>query len=296
MGAVAVLIQLYHIARFSPFWRRRAADYDGSGDEVSKIRLLVSNVKQGNDDHQSLCDLVARIDPDIALFMETDGGWVAALNRAVQDYPYRLECPLDNSYGMFLVSRFKLAEKRVRFLLNDEVPSFHCEVEVSDGPCFRLIAVHPEPPLPHRDTEARDAEIAVVGEIVRDERMPVIVAGDLNDVAWSRTTRRFLRLSRLLDPREGRGQFNTFHASYFFLRWPLDHVFVSDHFRIISMERMPSIGSDHFPMSCVLALSNEPAARRPADEADEQDKDEARRLIEAERQRDRRPVGTDWEE
>jgi hypothetical protein len=80
------------------------------------------------------------------------------------------------------------------------------------------------------------------------------VAGDLNDVAWSATTRLFRQLSGLLDLRTGRGLYNTFNANHWYARWPLDHFFVSSHFKVIDIQRMPPVGSDHFPLLINLAV------------------------------------------
>ena len=61
----------------------------------------------------------------------------------------------------------------------------------------------------------------------------------------------------MLDPRAGR-MYNTFHARYWFLRWPLDHVFVSDAFLLRGLKRLPAFGSDHFPI--FIAVERAPAA------------------------------------
>ena len=135
----------------------------------------------------------------------------------------------------------------------------------------------------------------MVAEEARDEPLPMIVTGDLNDVAWSRTTRRFLRISGLLDPRQGRGLFNTFDARYWFLRWPLDHIFHSRHFEVVVIERQRFVGSDHFPMFYRLALTNRD--RNEESEAPNGDDiAEADEAIRTESNRDRPPAGTDWEE
>ena len=87
---------------------------------------------------------------------------------------------------------------------------------------------------------------------------PAVVAGDLNDVAWSPTSELFLRVSGLLDPRIGRGFYNTFDANIPPLRFPLDHVFHSNCFKLVQLKRLAYVGSDHFPI--LIELCYEPQA------------------------------------
>jgi hypothetical protein len=63
-------------------------------------------------------------------------------------------------------------------------------------------------------------------------------------------------LSRLCDPRCGRGFYNSFHASIPFLRWSLDHIFHSSDFAVARMQRMRYFGSDHFPIFVHLRYEN----------------------------------------
>ncbi|MEH6725684.1 MAG: endonuclease/exonuclease/phosphatase family protein [Hyphomicrobiales bacterium] len=291
----ALTIQLIHILRFSPIWPRSVRKFTGASGTAPKLRMLVANVKQSNTDYQRLIDVVKRTQPDIALFMETDAKWAKALGPVAEDLETCIAHPLDNSYGMVLYSRLKLRKQQIRFLTNEEVPSFDCVVELDDGTVFRLLTVHPEPPVVHGDTIGRDAEIAKVAKLVREVDGPVIVTGDLNDVAWSPGTPRFVRISRLLDPREGRGPYNSFDARYFFLRWPLDHIFLSSHFQVIAMKRMPFVGSDHFPMLYELALLPDGQPYREPEPTSSSDIEQADDLVETEEARDRRPVGHDWE-
>lgn len=294
MLAVCLAIQVAHILPFTPLWTKQTATVSGPIDEDNKLSVLSCNVKQSNQHYDYVVAQVAAVDPDIAVFMEVDKDWVRALRKGFDDTYFRIECPMDNSYGIMFACRLPVDKYEIRHLLNEDVPSIDALVRLPNGTAMRVIALHPEPPVPTRDTEARDAEILMVGQQARTERRPLIVTGDLNDVAWSRTTRRFLRISRLLDPRQGRGFFNSFDARYWFLRWPLDHIFHSKHFEIEELRRLPFVGSDHFPMLYRLVLHGE-GNNEMSGEATAADKAEAKKVVSAEKQRDRAPVGEDWE-
>jgi endonuclease/exonuclease/phosphatase (EEP) superfamily protein YafD len=167
-----------------------------------------------------------------------------------KEYPHTIFYPLNNTYGMLLYSRLELKKSKINFLVEPDIPSIFTKVVLKNGEEIDLYGLHPTPPVPGenlRSTE-RDAELLIVGKAVKKENRPVIVAGDLNDVAWSYTTKLFQKISGLLDPRIGRGLFNTFNAKYPLLRWPLDHVFHSRHFTVVQLKRLPYFGSDHFPI------------------------------------------------
>jgi hypothetical protein len=59
------------------------------------------------------------------------------------------------------------------------------------------------------------------------------------------------------------------------LRFPLDHAFVTRHFKLQAFEVLPHVGSDHFPVHVRLSLSPPTAADQnrppsPASSGDEQ--------------------------
>jgi hypothetical protein len=65
--------------------------------------------------------------------------------------------------------------------------------------------------------------------------------------------------------------FNTFHADYWFMRWPLDHLFHSDHFTLSKICRLPDFGSDHFALLTELVLEKRLATAQQGLDADDDD-------------------------
>ncbi|MHA6248209.1 endonuclease/exonuclease/phosphatase family protein [Pontibacter sp. CAU 1760] len=266
---------VYHLTWILPYTRFFPVEVKAAKhpNQQNLIRIMTANVLTPNRNAQGLLDLVHKHHPDVVVTLETDKWWEEQLRELETAYCYTVKCPLDNLYGMHVYSRLPLDDTAIQFLVEEDVPSIHALVVLRSGVKVRVHFLHPAPPSPTENeaSSERDAEILVVGKSVADEHVPIIVTGDLNDVAWSATTRLFRKISGLLDPRVGRGMFNTFHANYWFARWPLDHLFHSEHFTLTYIERLPGFGSDHFPMLVELLYDVAHGADQEGLEADEAD-------------------------
>ena len=278
----ATLWQLHWILPYTPLTRKQVMSARNPAPQET-LSILVANVLTPNRQSGKLLRLIEETDPDVVLTLESDGWWQQQLAPIEPSRPYGLKCPLDNLYGMHLYSRLELIDPEIRYLVEDDIPSMHAKLELRSGHRLELHCLHPTPPSPtQNETSAeRDAELLIVGRAVSKGNRSVIVTGDLNDVAWSRTTTLFRKISGLLDPRLGRGRFSTFHAKYPFLRWPLDHLFHSDDFTLVSMRTLPYFGSDHFPI--LVVLHHEPRAepRQDAPPPDAEERSRAHEKINA---------------
>lgn len=271
--------QLWWILPYTKLWRPEVKSADAQ-DRNCEIGILTANVLTSNRNADALIAQVRELQPDILVTLESDQWWQDRLDVLNDTMPYSIKCPLDNLYGMHVYSRLPCTECETSFLVEDDVPSMHACIELRNGDKIRMHFVHPAPPSPTENEESapRDAELIVVARSVENSDMPVIVTGDLNDVAWSATTRLFRKISGLLDPRVGRGMFNTFHAKLPFLRWPLDHLFHSQHFCLREIKRLPPIGSDHFALYAVLSFNPQKGQQSEGLEAETEDKQWAREI------------------
>lgn len=241
------------------------------------ISILTANVLMTNRRAGELIDLIIEYRPDIFVTLESDHWWQQQLDTLQTTYPYSVKCPLDNLYGMHVYSKLELLEPQVEFLIEKDVPSMTCKILLRGRDTVRMHFLHPAPPSPTENEESteRDAELVLIARRVAGQDNPVIVTGDMNDVAWSATTRLFRKISGLLDPRIGRGIFNTFHTDYPFFRWPLDHLFHSTHFRLRQLRRLPGFGSDHFPLYTQLCFQPEHRQLHTAPQAQQEDQQRA---------------------
>jgi endonuclease/exonuclease/phosphatase (EEP) superfamily protein YafD len=254
--AFAGLWQLSWIWRYLPVAPREVPAARGANTHHGEIRLLTTNVCQKSRGADSLLTIIRKADPDVILAVETDEWWCARLKDGlISNYPFLLLYPLSNGYGLALFSRFELISPRVRFLVDEAIPSIKAGLRLRSGALIDIYGMHPQPPAPPgQDSTERDVELILVGREIMAEHRPAIVLGDLNDVAWSATTAQFKQTGNLSDPRGGRGFFNTYPAGMPGLRYPLDYIFHTRHFRLCTMRVLPKFESDHLPLFVALSL------------------------------------------
>jgi endonuclease/exonuclease/phosphatase (EEP) superfamily protein YafD len=263
VGAIAltIIINIYYLFPYTSLAPTSVKSASAKNlENNTPFSILVANVYMKNRQADSLLSIVHRTNPTLLLTMEVNHWWVNKLHDLDNLYPYKILFPTENTYGMALYSKLPLSDIETLIFNHDSVPSFLCTVTMPNDQQARLLTIHPVAPKSSKHPDNKnDKEIGLIaaGHIISQATLPAIVAGDFNDVGWSPNVNKFEELSGLKDVRCGRGLYNTFSAHNPIMRWPLDYVYVSPHFRVVDIERLPTFGSDHFPLLTTLVLANE---------------------------------------
>lgn len=227
------------------------------------IRIIAANIDYTNEQRDRAIRQVLEHNPDVIALIETDDHWTQQIEHALKQLPHSVTEFCAQGCGMALLSRFPIIEQDIKYLVDKDRPSIWATIELPNSDQVHLVVTHPPPPgLPKRrkderhSSKPRDIELDIIAKTISERpNAHWVLTGDFNDVGWSATTLRAKRVSGLLDPRVGRGLFNTFPAGYPFLRYPIDHVLVSPSFRLGSLARLKPNGSDHLPLLVDLVIA-----------------------------------------
>jgi len=243
-----ILVILHNLSILYPYFPRYKRRMTTSSNGIS---LLSFNVNQENSAYDRVVQLIRQIKPDLILTMETDKKWERALSKIESDYKYSVKIPLENRYGMHFYSKLPILKYQKHCLISEEAPSVEVMLRDHDNNDFVFWGIHPPPPSPTEkpSSKQKDGELMMLAKLICEIELPVIVAGDFNNVCWSPITKLFLNITKLHDARVGKGFSSTFPAMLpGFLRFPIDLVFHSKTVLIHKLKVLSSIGSDHFPL------------------------------------------------
>jgi len=274
---------VYHgitLVKYTPLYRvkRHARNQHSS----KKIHIISANIYQFNTDYNRFIDLINKNKPDMFLTMESDSKWENALRVLEKSYPYHHKVTLENTYGMHFYSKLEISEATTHFFVADDIPSIEAHLKTEDGFEFVFFGVHPPPPSPTEEetSKERDGDILSVAKRVKEIKKPVIVVGDFNNVAWSKSSILFRKTSELIDPRVGRAFVSTFHAKYKLFRFPIDLMFHSEDIFIEELKTLNNFGSDHLPVYCEFFIDHiNDEQEEEIETADSEEKKETEEMI-----------------
>ncbi|WP_042722091.1 endonuclease/exonuclease/phosphatase family protein [Flavobacterium sp. B17] len=249
-----------------------------------KLHFISANVYQFNKEYNRFIQLIEKHRPEMFLTMESNGDWEKALRPLEKDYPYQHKVTLENTYGMHFYSKIEIENSQTHYFVADDIPSIEAHLKTKDGFSFVFFGVHPPPPSPTEEetSKERDGDLLSTAKRVIEIKKPVIVVGDFNNVAWSKSSILFRKTSHLIDPRIGRSFVSTFHAKYRLWRFPIDLMFHSEEIFIEDLKTLENFGSDHLPVYCEFFIDHKQDEKQEEriDHATKEEKAEAEEMIE----------------
>lgn len=275
-----LLYHAYHLIRYTKFWKTNRTT--PSSHASVTVKVIACNVYQFNQEYERFIALIRRENPQVFVTMESNADWEHHLDELQTAYPHAIKVALENTYGMHVYSQLPFKRHQVHYFVADDIPSIECEMQTPDEQPFVFFVVHPPPPSPTEEENAkeRDGELLSIAKRIRSLQHPVIVTGDFNNVAWAKSSKLFKKTSELIDARVGRGLISTFHAKYWFFRVPLDLLFHSTTVFVTDLKRYKNIGSDHFPVGFSFYIDHaSPQPTEPVEQLEEGEMREVNAII-----------------
>lgn len=220
-------------------WGLLPATYWGQFDtpKAPKYTVLSYNVALHNPKPAAEVAFMRQTNADILLLAEAGGQWQPHLTNLKTQYPHGCGHNDNSPFALHLLAKQALQSCHVYFIAG--LP--YIRAQTTDHTV--LYAMHPPPPIQADLAHARLAYFKHTAQRIQAETGLVIVAGDLNNTAFSPIHRRFTQTAGL--------QSITFRAlptwKPFFL--PIDHVLTNAQpMHVVQVRALDWQFSDHRPL------------------------------------------------
>lgn len=221
--------------------------------DAAQVRLLQLNVKTESRAYAGVAALLQRAEVDVVAFEEVDAAWLQALAPQRAGFPFRVEQPRDDNFGIALWSKLPLHRAQVVEVGARGYATIDAEIEVGGGR-LRVLVAHPPPPIGATAARERDGQLLGIAALVRGGHRPAVVVGDLNATPWCPVFPAMVTLGRLQDVPAQRWPLGTWPAALPFGKIWIDHVLPTEGVVIERLEVGPDVGSDHRPVLATLRL------------------------------------------
>jgi endonuclease/exonuclease/phosphatase (EEP) superfamily protein YafD len=225
------------------------------------FRLLTFNVWFRNPDIARVAAYIEGSQADAVVLQELTPSQAEVLRPLLPTYPhYYLE---PSRMGAAVFTRWPVISAESVPLAKDGAEGAIAARVLIDwrGTDVTVFGVHLNWPLGPRNSAFRNEELGAVVEFAKAQQGPLIVAGDFNLTPWSEYFRDALADSKLHDAALGFGLHRSWPAQFAPLAIRIDHCWLSPHWRSVSSDIGPWLGSDHLPLVADLRLQAQPSTR-----------------------------------
>jgi endonuclease/exonuclease/phosphatase (EEP) superfamily protein YafD len=256
-AGAGLALALANLAVIAPLYRSGPP----ATEVPAKYRAVLVNVHTQSNEFERMVEFIRAERPDFVAVLEVDQRWMGAVRRLRDKYPYSIEAPREDNFGIVFLSSLPIASGRVHDSAGFGLPTTVAELNL-DGATVTVIASHPVPPANPMYLESRNQHLLDLARLSISSRYPVILLGDLNTTSWSPIFSELLREGRIQDSRRGFGIQPSWPVQQPYLLIPLDHCLVSPSITIINRRTGPDIGSDHYPVTVDLGINQQPVDLR----------------------------------
>ncbi len=247
VAAVPLAVSLWNVAPWYVGGRR-------SAPTEPRLRVMLFNVLQTNDDATGVIQEVRNQNPDVLVVLECDIDWFTRLEPLRSEWKHAEHCPGARLRGTAVFSRLPLEGYTTLSLNNPYSRSLSFQLTVSGRP-LSVFVTHPWPPVRRDAWESRNAQLLEAASVVKSLPGPKLLLGDFNLTMWSPFYRDLESISGLRNARKGFGVVPTFPMDRtILLHVPIDHVLVSDDVAVDGCRRGQPHGSDHAPVIVDLGV------------------------------------------
>uniref|UniRef100_B0T8H4 Endonuclease/exonuclease/phosphatase n=1 Tax=Caulobacter sp. (strain K31) TaxID=366602 RepID=B0T8H4_CAUSK len=231
-----------------------AAGRRPAGAPTPTLKLVQFNVWAENHDPAATLDWIRAQKADVVLLEEGGGASWRIVKGLRATYPYAISCDGKRYCDTWIFSRFPIVQHRGFY--QDHLPLAGAWATLRHpGGNFTVAATHFVWPIPAGRQQAQSR--LLVAELKPFPRDSLIVTGDFNSTPWSWSLRRqdkalgLERRTRALASWPT-GDFSRVARAPFPIL-PIDHVYAGKAWTTVSVERGPSLGSDHRPVVVTLS-------------------------------------------
>lgn len=260
----ALLLGIWHGYIYLDVPAARVADTCTS----KTVDLLAFNLLYRNEHREEAVAYIAESGADIVVLEENTAPWAPYLETLAETYLYRVPENWRDADGPTVLSRLPiLSVESVKPFENDTLgvnsdfggfaaSKWYLVVRLDvGGREATLIAVHPPYPNGSRLTATRNGYLIDAAMRARQETAPTIMVGDFNTTPWSPIFDDVAALGALGSAGATHTIYPTTWPDFLApMRIPIDHVLVNDGIGVVSFERAPDLGSDHFPIRATLCF------------------------------------------